>query len=253
MAVPPALFGALIDDASMFPPGNAAPAAAVSAHEGYRQAWFAPIIGPLVVRAGDLRAVAAAGQGVTRASVILTDPAVIAVPGIEVVAVEYRLPKIAEVARVIGDIDDSITLFVEFGDEPGWERAAEAVRDAGRCGKVRTGGPDSSDTPPAQWMARRLKVFVDLELPFKATAGLHHAWAVDGQYGFLNLLLAVGALLDGAEESDAAALLVHNTALPEWDIVTVARIRDALRSFGCCGVTDPVTDLVALGLLDGPR
>ena len=223
----------------------------MSAHEAYRQAWFAPLIGPLVVRAGDLREVAASGHGITRASVILTEPAVIAEPGIEVVALEYRLHRTADVARVLGETDDSVPLFVEFPEESGWERAAEAVRDAGRFGKVRMGGPDSSDTPPADRVVHRLKVFVDLELPFKATAGLHHARAVDGQYGFLNLLRAVHALLDGAEEFDAAALLVRDTVVPEWDDVTVARIRGALRSFGCCGVTDPVTDLVSLGLVEG--
>ncbi len=253
MAVPSALFAALIDDASMFPPGNAAPGPAVRGHEEYRRAWFAPLIGPLVARAGDLPAVAAAGQDAVRSSVILSEPAVVTVPGVEVVAVEYRLRRNADLSRVLGEIDESVSLFVEFGEEPGWERAAAAVRDAGRFGKIRTGGPGRSDTPPATWVARRLQVFVDLGLPFKATAGLHHAWAAAGQHGFLNLLLAVDALLDGADASDAAALLDQNPAWPEWDDAAVARTRGALRSFGCCGVSDPVSDLVALGLVDGPR
>ena len=43
------LFSALIDDAAMFPPGDAPADRAVAEHLGYRQAWFAPLIGPLVV------------------------------------------------------------------------------------------------------------------------------------------------------------------------------------------------------------
>jgi hypothetical protein len=30
----------------------------------------------------------------------------------------------------------------------------------------------------------------------------------------------------------------------------VRRVREALASFGCCGVTDPLADLVTLGLLE---
>jgi hypothetical protein len=36
------------------------------------------------------------------------------------------------------------------------------------------------------------------------------------------------------------------------DDETLAQVRAVFRSFGCCGVTDPLTDLVTLGLLDRP-
>ena len=47
--VPP-LFAALVDDAAMFPPGNATVPEAVAAHRDHRRSWFAPLVGPLVVR-----------------------------------------------------------------------------------------------------------------------------------------------------------------------------------------------------------
>jgi hypothetical protein len=33
----------------------------------------------------------------------------------------------------------------------------------------------------------------------------------------------------------------------------VARVRRRFRSFGCCGVLDPVNDLVTLGLVEEPQ
>jgi len=37
---------------------------------------------------------------------------------------------------------------------------------------------------------------------------------------------------------------------PIEDLEHVAQWREAFRSFGCCGVTDPLGDLAALGLLE---
>jgi hypothetical protein len=37
-----------------------------------------------------------------------------------------------------------------------------------------------------------------------------------------------------------------------WNEQTVTRVRRRFRSFGCCGVLDPVGDLVALGLVAEP-
>ena len=66
-----ALFAGLVDDAAMFPPGNASVPDAVARHLAYRQEWFAPLIGPLVVPDTQLAEVsrAAAAGGVDRLAV----------------------------------------------------------------------------------------------------------------------------------------------------------------------------------------
>ena len=133
-------------------------------------------------------------------------------------------------------------------------------------GKLRTGGPALADTPPSAQLAHQLSVLVEADLPFKATAGLHHAWPTAGpepgrprQHGFLALLAAVDALVEGASEGEAADLLAGVDRagvlgeLRGWSGTRAARVRRRLRSFGCCGVTDPLADLVTLGLLEEPR
>jgi hypothetical protein len=61
--------------------------------------------------------------------------------------------------------------------------------------------------------------------------------------------------MEGASEADAAQLLRQGEyqagagLITGWTDATVARVRRRFRSFGCCGVLDPVTDLVSLGLV----
>ena len=59
-------------------------------------------------------------------------------------------------------------------------------------------------------------MLVEADLRFKATAGLHHAWPNEArnergqalpQHGFLNLMMALDALIDGADPAEAAELL----------------------------------------------
>src|SRR4051794_18996043 len=58
----PAQLARLVDDAAVFPPGNAPLPEAVAAHHAHRGAWYADLIGPLLVpasavRSGELTAV----------------------------------------------------------------------------------------------------------------------------------------------------------------------------------------------------
>jgi len=78
-------------------------------------------------------------------------------------------------------------------------------------------------------------------VPFKCTAGLHHAVRRGEEHGFLNVLAAttappggIGAVL---AEEDAAALDVAGAD------------RKLFVGFGSCSWKEPVDDLVALGLL----
>ena len=287
-AVPP-LFVGLVDDAAMFPPGSAEVADALAAHREYRRCWFAPLVGPLLVREHEL---AALGRAVQRGadppgsataelevSVVSTSGPTglvrLAVPqpaGLRLRAVEFALRDLddlaGEASRVVAAaaaLAAEVRVFVELPYAPGWQRAVEVVAAAGLLGKLRTGGPAPADTPSTTQLAHQLSVLVAADLPFKATAGLHHAWPTPGpghdrpcQHGFLPLLAAVDALAGGASEADAARLLAGGEqtvvleALASCSDTRADGVRRRLRSFGCCGVLDPLADLVALGLLEEP-
>ena len=287
MVAPPVLFDGWIDDAAMFPPGNAAVDEAVGAHLRYRRSWFASLIGPLLV--ADLR-FAEVGRALRHLrmgggseetvplpiSVVNTSGAggllsLIGreVEGVQLVAVESALRDLNDLAgnadRVVSaaaQLDDAVRVFVEIPYAPGWEKAVAVVEAAGYYGKLRTGGLEPVDTPPSDQLAHQLSVLIEADLPFKATAGLHHALALPSsepgrprQHGFLNLLVAVEALVDGGSESEAADLLGESGRqsvldhVAAWNDTQASRIRRRFRSFGCCGVLDPINDLVALDLI----
>jgi len=275
------LFTRLVDDAAMFPPGDANAARAVAEHLDYRQAWFAPLVGPLVVsdtRLAAVGAAAAARGAVLEVSVVNTSGAggLLAlarrpVVGLQVVAVESALRDLDDlagnarrVAAAAAQLDPEIAVFVELPYAPGWERAVETVEEAGLLGKIRTGGPAPADHPGPAQLAEQLLVLVEADLAFKATAGLHHAWPAVrrtpggeklASHGFLTVLIALAALIDGADRTAAADRLSWTDRsriageVAGWDDSASARVRRRFRSFGCCGVLDPVADLTALGLV----
>src|SRR6266545_4992867 len=92
-------------------------------------------------------------------------------------------------------------------------------------------------------------------VPFKATAGLHHAVRSDGQHGFLNLLAAAvfGDEEQALAEDDPGAFGLGATFSwrdHETDPEQLEQVRRALFvSIGSCSFTEPVDELKGLGLL----
>ena len=50
----PALFARFVDDAAVFPPGSASLPQAVADHHRHRAAWYADLVGPLLVPVSEL-------------------------------------------------------------------------------------------------------------------------------------------------------------------------------------------------------
>jgi hypothetical protein len=240
----PALFRHLVDDAAMFPPGDLPPAEALAAHDRHRQAPYRDLVGPFVCTDDQL-----------------TDVTVTAVE-VRLRAEEDLSRNALRVVRACDDCMDEENAFIEIGLEGAWERALDVVADAGYAAKLRTGGLDRSLFPSASQVAAFITACLDREVPFKCTAGLHHAirhTAPDTgfeHHGFLNVLLATRACLDGAshdaviavlEDRDGARLAAQARELsPEQ----AAGTRRWFTSFGSCSIDEPRRDLIDLDLLE---
>jgi hypothetical protein len=282
MSTVPALFRHLVDDAAMFPPGNLPLAEAVAAHRAHLKSPYAELVGPFVCTDQDLMDVAAeaarAGDGPLRVSVVISGGAGGIEPAIrwgdrskdvEVTAVEVRLRNeddlsrnALRVVRACDDCLDEETAYVEIGLDGAWERALDVVADAGYAAKLRTGGLDPSLFPSAEQVASFVVACLDREVQFKCTAGLHNAVRHTAEntgfehHGFLNVLLATRASLDGdshdevvqlLDSRDGAALAGRARELGEDRAVGVRRW---FTSFGSCSIDEPRHDLSALGLME---
>lgn len=304
MSVPgsiPDWLARLVDDAAIFPPGNAPLDRAVAEHAGHLASEYAGLVGPFVVsdvKLPDLIEVVSAGSTIGRAptspvvepvetplavAVVVTggagaiEPAVrwaTRTPQLELRALEIALRDEEDLAhnaqRVITALDaleadlDGVTAHVEpprVHGEPssGWLAALDELAAREVPLKFRTGGVEADAFPTSAELAACLDAALDRELPFKCTAGLHRAVRHDDpetgfrHHGFLNVLLATRATLDG---DDATAVLdetdpTHRVAEVGEEALT--RTRRWFTSFGSCSILEPHEDLVELGLMGGDR
>ncbi|HEY7225649.1 MAG TPA: hypothetical protein VH561_18900 [Micromonosporaceae bacterium] len=268
------LFAGLLDDAAIFPPGNAPMPAAVAAQIGYADQWYADLVGPFVctaARLDELSAVLAEQRDVLGFGLSVLAPVdevasvldrVAAQPPLRIDALELARVGTAEQAqRAIAAAPREVTTYVELA----WAAEQDGVLDVlggTRVGaKLRTGGTEAFAFPTEEHLGAAIVGCVRRLIPFKCTAGLHHAVrhtdAVTGfeHHGFLNVLAAVAAAQDGAGIRDVATILAGRSAedlaadLAAWDEARATTVRTAFRSFGTCSIIEPVEDLVAIGLL----
>lgn len=274
-SVPPAWRG-LLDDAAMFPPGDVPLPEAVEAHDAHRRSWYGDLLGSFVLRDTDLpllrgathplSVVVTGGAGQVAGPLAAAGRLGLRVQGLEIALRDRddlagnarRVVAAVDHARAEGVLGDEVPVFVELPqDDPsyGWEAAADEVAAAELRLKLRTGGVEAHLFPTADRLAAWIDAALDRELPFKCTAGLHHAvrhTSVEGfeQHGFLNVLVATLRAFDGAsraetvatlEERDAARLVVGDE--------DVARARRWFTSFGTCSIGEPLADLLSLDLV----
>jgi hypothetical protein len=277
-----ALYRGLFDDAALFPPGNAPMGGALPAHRAHRAGPRAEYVGPFLVsdaRVGELSAVLAreerghgpltvavtvpgGAEGVAPAvAAVRADPA-LRLAGVEAAAEPGTAADVA--ARLDEHLPEGAEGFVEVSRRGDVRADLRALAGTGHNAKFRTGGLTPQAHPDEEELAGFLHAAVALDVPFKCTAGLHHAvrhTTGEGfeQHGFLNVLLATAALLDGASERDAAFVLADRDGprlaalAAKLTDAEAERVRGRFRSFGTCSVTEPLEDLVVLGALPASR
>jgi hypothetical protein len=269
----------LVDDAAIFPPASLALADAVAGHREHRSSPYADLVGPFVV--SDLRlpellellddddpadtapfavsVVVTGGAGAIEPAVRwATKSGMLAVRALETpLRAEDDLARNAErvVAAVEAARDDlgDVPVYVEpprVVGEPGhgWLSALDTVAAAELRLKFRTGGVEPDLYPTSAELAASIDAALDRELPFKCTAGLHHAVRTGHEHGFLNVMIATKLGFDGGSRDGMTEVLddVDLTVSTEG----LESARRWFTSFGCCAVADPLEDLVELGLVN---
>jgi hypothetical protein len=190
-------------------------------------------------------------------------------------SVEFRVWSRAELDAALDTIPGGLGVFVELPLNGGLDELLGVVKGRAVNAKVRTGGIEAELIPPASSLARFLEACASAGVPFKATAGLHHA--VRGEHpltyepeaprstlhGFLNVFAAAafarggmpaGELEAVLRETRPAELRLDDAGLA-WrdrsvttDELALAR-RDFAVSFGSCSFAEPVAELAALGVI----
>lgn len=268
------VWSGLIDDAAIFPPGDAPLPDATAAYAARSPEDGADLVGTFVLRDTDLpdvrgfdaplSVVVTGGAGQVAGPAGLCGRLGLTLAGLEIALRDLddlpgnarRVVAAVDAARTEGALAEDVPVYVELPHVPstaGWMAAADEVAAAELRLKFRTGGPSAADHPHAHALARWIDAALDRETPFKCTAGLHHAvrhTSPEGfeQHGFLNVLAATQLAFDGGSLDDVVATLESRdgAALAARDLTGVRRW---FTSFGSCSIGEPLADLRALGLV----
>jgi len=291
----------LIDYAGLFPPASLAMAPSVANFDAYSRSECNWVLGRLIIpvaRLGEFEKAFAGlptrepGTGFTnwRLSALLGSDVTADVTRIRefnarmassspvrkalVESVEAKVASAEEVTRLSGIIPAEIATYFEVPMSSCSEYIA-AVAGCGRRAKIRTGGETADKFPAPESVIEFIRLCAAANVPFKATAGLHHPLRSVHRFtyqpespsgvmhGFINVFLAAAFLRAGMEAKLAVQLLEEQSAEAfhfDWDgigwrrhrlsrqEIAAARRTFAL-SFGSCSFTEPIDDLRSLHLL----
>ncbi|MFL6350673.1 MAG: hypothetical protein ACJ74Z_02310 [Bryobacteraceae bacterium] len=240
-----ALLRNLIDYAGTFPPASLTCDAAIANYKSYWSGEHAWMLGRFVVSITELDEMPAKLDG---SFAVLSDadhPRAAAIESKKIISTSK--PSYCEAA--IQQLDE--------------------VKKAGSFAKVRTGGVTPDAIPSPESVASYIFACAERQLPFKATAGLHHpvrevhrlTYEPDAtpatMHGFVNVFLAAAFAWHGERqiepilaETDVSAF--HFDERAHWrklslssNEIAEARSRFA-HSFGSCSFEEPIEELQAL-------
>ncbi|MFC5824902.1 hypothetical protein [Nonomuraea insulae] len=250
------LFSALVDDAGLFPPTSLHMNEALSRNRRDLERGSEVLTHRFLCPASRLDRLRGIDYRPRRIGLILDTSELPRFDDLPVDYVETTLPPdtsaeaLAEQLR----LPAGVRLFAEV---PPRKLAMDVPDGVGL--KVRCGGMTADKFPHAEHLGQFIRSCAESGIPFKATAGLHHAvrhfdptLGVD-RHGFLNLLLAVCEAVEDRDPvpvlrtTDVGNLVQMARAVHEE---TATRARRLLVSYGSCNTCAPLEDLRALGLIE---
>lgn len=191
--------------------------------------------------------------------------------------IEMKVADAAQIDAALDVIPTNVHPFFEVAVDQDVRGVIASMAGNQCAAKIRTGGIVAAAFPTAEQVAAFITACVAADVPFKATAGLHHA--VRGEqnltyekdsarctmFGFLNVFAAAAvARARGASEAEIAAILTETRGDRfrfseqgmtvggiEIDSAQVARVRETFAlSFGSCSFDEPVQELQAAKIID---
>ena len=275
------LFAKLVDDAAVFPPGNAPMPAAVRGYLDAIAGEHAGLVGVFLCPASRLPEmiveVVKAKPAEPVPISLVVDNGLGGVPKavstvesrrnmLRLRMVEMRAPSDVDATwleRVSEFVPEDVIRVVEpirptQVDRTAWLDGVRRVARYGCWPKLRCGGLRAGAFPTVTDVVDFLAAVCAENVPFKATAGLHHAVRYQDEqtgfvhHGFLNLMAGVARTLAGrdaapaVESTDPGSLVAELNDMPDS---TARAVRQTFASYGSCSLDEPIDDLSKLGLL----
>jgi hypothetical protein len=178
------------------------------------------------------------------------------------------LPK--EIERVYTYLSAKVETFFEIPPNADLEAYLAALQSIGAMAKMRTGGIVADAFPTPSQLGHYIVSFADAQIPFKATAGLHHLLRGNHpltyeaksdstvMHGFLNVAIAAALAYYHKITQEETIEILKEISLDRFqfteesigwksyqiDLSQIKEVRqNFFRSFGSCSFQEPINDL----------
>ncbi len=290
-----ALLAESIDYAGLFPPSAVAMSEAVLNYATYKNSNYNWMLGRFVVsvarldeflqNAGDF--VSRDENSVWRLSVLSGEDINDTLrrieyfnstsgPGVIVDSIEVKANTISKIDNTVAALPAGMNAYFELGLGENFAELVAQLAVHKQFAKIRTGGVTPEDFPGTRNIIKFVQTCFEADVPFKATAGLHHPIrcfrpltyeenAAEGtMHGFLNLFLMTGFIREGFRETvlehvmeeEYAEVFRFDDQTATWrdefklNVRQIERLRaSGIHSFGSCSFDEPIIDLQKLGIL----
>lgn len=290
-----AMFAELVDYAGLFPPSQLSMQEAVLNYATYRSSNYGWMLGRFVTPVARLdeflesarEFLSHEGQNPWHLSVLAGEDINATIrqikefnrinaPRVVADAVEVKAATVSKIENTVNLLPGGVTAYFEISTGDGFVDLVTALALRKQRAKIRTGGITTADFPAARDVIKFVRTCMAANVPFKATAGLHHplrcfkplTYAENAphgtMHGFLNTLLMTGfaresyrlGLLEELMEEEFEEVFEFSEGGVAWrgehflTLGHIERLRSkGMNSFGSCSFDEPVEDLRAIGLL----
>ena len=197
-------------------------------------------------------------------------------PGAVIDSLEIKAFESSEIKKIAEAVPDFVTNYFEIPIGSELPDLVSTLASLNQRAKIRTGGVTPELFPNSSEIIRFIRTCMAANIPFKATAGLHHPIrcfkpltyepnAPKGtMHGFLNLFMATGFARDGfkpdvleevlEEEFEEVFEFDDNGVLWQKEhflsLILLQKLRErGAVSFGSCSFEEPIADLQEIGIL----
>jgi hypothetical protein len=189
---------------------------------------------------------------------------------LSITALEFPQLSSIEIQRIIPNLVDEVEVFFEIPFSVDLQPYLTVLKNTQTSAKIRTGGITIDTFPSANQLCQYILSFANAQIPFKATAGLHHL--LPGNYcityepdspstqmhGFLNVIVLAALVYWQKITPQTSLELLQESASKNFHFtddaiswrnyrLNIAEIEEArqrfFRSFGSCSFQEPVNNL----------
>lgn len=282
----------IIDYAGLFPPSQVSMAIAVQNFAAYQKSEYSWMLGRFIVPVGRLDEFSKEAESHLtegnpwQLSVLASENLAETLEKVnefnlqnkskaQIDTLEIKVENAESIKESAKIIPPGITAYYEFPPDEILADFITALAIHKQRAKIRTGGVTTDAFPSTDAIIKFMRICIAANVPFKATAGLHHPVRctkpltyeanapIGTMHGFLNLFLSACFLRQDLNNSSVHRLMNEtegenikfNEEKVRWADQNVSAINIALTrqknaiSFGSCSFLEPVEDLQSLGLL----